>query len=292
MGRRIVWRFGNANRGATAHRKPPIGRLAFPGFNRCGYLSRSELLASSMRASAWWMLPFARFVFTTDFWPATMVTSVSKLWYPGNSTLIRCVPGTEQHGVKGSAQFSRMSQESVVHENGRAVRLNVNFQLSGHARPGVAGFFLHFDGNEQQFLGFHGKRLREVLITRLPNGEFVVARNQQDPLWAPQFAQISHVLAVNPHAGCFFHLRRAFKCQFPKNCGLRHQGRDHRKESEIRNQDGQNAHPSVFIFYELCPHRRLLCQAYQNPTPRLIVLLEASSFPKSYRSLCLVINCS
>jgi hypothetical protein len=57
------------------------------------YFSRAELLASFMRASAWWMLPFARFVLTTDFCPATNVTSVSNVWYPGNSTLIWCVPG-------------------------------------------------------------------------------------------------------------------------------------------------------------------------------------------------------
>src|SRR5579864_228488 len=90
----------------------PIGELAFPDklaqtkrppdspggrlnakATRC-YLPRfAGLLDSSIRASAWWMLPLARFVFTTDFWPATRVTSVSKLWYPGNSTLILCVPG-------------------------------------------------------------------------------------------------------------------------------------------------------------------------------------------------------
>src|SRR6476660_3812459 len=99
--------------------------------------------------------------------------------------------------MERSAQFPCMPQESVIDENSRAVRIYINFQLSRHGRPDVASFLLHFDGYEEQFLWFHGKCLREILIPSLPNGQLMIAGQQHDSFVAPQLAQISDIFSVN-----------------------------------------------------------------------------------------------
>ena len=126
----------------------------------------------------------------------------------------------QQHGFADSLEFIDVSQELVVNENCRAIRIDRKLQLAGCSGRGLASIFLHGESNDVDLPRLKRGLFHVVLVPGLPRNDLVFARQQQNFLVAGQFFCITKILTVDPDAGIFFRITSCGETNFREHAAI------------------------------------------------------------------------
>ncbi len=148
------------------------------------------------------MLPAIKSVLIVNVWRGSRSTSVSIVLKPGKAILIRCFPGVTSIPSLEAVIFVHVTHKIVIQENGGPVRLNLKFHQRARFRFGIceSRVLVWIDVNVQDQPRLDHRFFGEIGVSRLPDNHVMLAGQKPEPVPPSQFADVAHILPVNPYA--------------------------------------------------------------------------------------------
>ena len=139
----------------------------------------------------------------------------------GQGNLDTVGPRADEHRPSNSPEFANGADKSVVEENGSAVGSDLEFDFRIDLGILNARVSLQSDMEDEPLAGLDGDLLGQVGVSRLPQRDFVCARQEQEFLVVFQLPDVTDILPVDPDARVFLNFGGGVEGQLAENPALR-----------------------------------------------------------------------